>query len=45
MVRINIPRNFTHRTVLIHVRRVNDAVAEAGCFDEITDFCGAFRDP
>ena len=35
-------RNYTYRPVLIHVNGVSDAVVEAGYFDEIVDFSGAF---
>jgi hypothetical protein len=32
------PRNFTFRSILIHVNGVDDAVGEAGYFDAIIDF-------
>lgn len=43
IARINMPRHYTYRPVLIHVNGVSDAVAEAGYFDEIVDFSAAFR--
>jgi AAA+ ATPase superfamily predicted ATPase len=36
--RLNIPKNFSYRPVLIHVNGVNEAVVESGYFAKIIDF-------
>lgn len=36
--RLNIPKNFSYRPVLIHVNGVNEAVTESGYFAKIIDF-------
>ncbi len=36
--RLNIPKNFSYRPILIHVNGVNDAVVDSGYFAKIIDF-------
>lgn len=36
--RLNVPKNFSYRPVLIHVNGVNEAVVEGGYFAKIIDF-------
>lgn len=36
--RLNMPKNFSYRPVLIHVNGVNSAVVEGGYFAKIIDF-------
>lgn len=41
VARINMPRSYTYRPVLIHVNGVTDALMREGYFDEIIDFSDA----
>jgi hypothetical protein len=38
ITRLNMPKNFSYRPVLIHVNGVNAAVTESGYFAKIIDF-------